>query len=337
MSRLQPEVSIIVCHHKGEFIHKFVESVKRGVGVNYEIIVVTSDKALAHFGIPDCQVIEGPAMPAAKRNLGTRIAKGKYFAFFDDDVEINPDCLLQLKNSLGPSIGMVYGKLWNMDRRNRFDEAGGFLTSTGFIWSRAGQNDVDMGQYDTEEYIFSGKSASCMIKRDTFNRAGGFDEDFGILGEESDLAWRVWLIGKCVMWVPSATGLHAFNTSMKPANDYYTSDRVQFNGCRNYITMLIKNLEAKNLWKILPIHITIWIFAGLALVITGKVRQGWNILRGVAYIVSHRKQILKKRKEVQDRRVKSDDELWPILFRSPGRAYYTQRFTRYFRNPALHG
>ena len=288
------EISVIVCHHTGSFVYKFVESVKRSFGVKYEIIVVTSDDHLAITGITGCKVFNGDQYPAAKRNAGARVSSGKYLAFFDDDVEIDPDCLLNFKNfmDLNPMCGMAYGKLYNMEHRNRFDEAGGFLTWTGFIWSRAEQNLIDVGQYDHHETILAGKSASCMIREDLFFETGGFDEEFGILGEETDLSWRVWLAGLRVCFVPESVGYHAFNTKFKPAKDYYTSKRVHFNGCRNYIVMLLKNLEKGTLWRVLPLHILIWFFAGIVMLITLKVDQGLNILKGLIYPLKNLKQII---------------------------------------------
>ena len=105
-----------------------------------------------------------------------------------------------------------------------------------------------------------------MIRADAYKAIAGFDEDFGILGEETDLSWRLWLKGVKILYTPQATGYHAFNTKFKPVEKHYTSKRVQFNGCRNYCVMLIKNLETHNLWRILPIHILIWFFAGLAMI-----------------------------------------------------------------------
>ena len=282
-------------------------------------------------------MLNGPAMPAAKRNLGAKEARGKYLAFFDDDVEINPDCLSVYLNSfVNHTDGMFYGKLWNMEFRDRFDEAGGFLTWTGFIWSRAQQNDYDNGQFDKIEPILAGKSASCIILKSIFDKVGGFDEDFGILGEETDLSWRVWHLGYNVLFQPMATGWHAFNTKFKPPQDYYTSARVQYNGCRNYITMLIKNLEWRNLCLILPLHISVWVLAGLLMVVTGKFTQGINIFRGLLYVPLNLGLILRKRRKVQSERIKRDSEILPIITARPSRAYYTQRFSRYLKI-GLHG
>jgi len=332
------EISIICCHHKGTFVHKFVESVKKSIGVTYEIIIITSDDHLAVTGIPGCKVHSGDQYPASKRNSGARISSGRYLAFFDDDVEINSDCLLKYKQFMdsNPQVGMAYGKLYNMENRNRFDEAGGFLTATGFIWSRAGQNDVDTGQYDYHSTILAGKSASCIMREEIFFKVGGFDEDFEILGEETDLSWRVWLTGFRVCFVPEAVGYHAFNTKFKPAKEYYTSSRVHLNGCRNYIVMLQKNLGGKMLWRILPIHITCWIIAGLAMICTLKVTQGVNIFRGLSQSIMRYPATAKKRRKIQERRVISDRELFNFIFSRTPRAYYIKRLLRYL-SIGLHG
>ena len=334
------EVSVILCHHKGDFIYKAVASIKSSLGVDSsEIIIVTSDDNLALGGIKGCLIVNNYGGPAEKRNVGARLAKGKYLAFLDDDVEVEEYCIAQqiwlLKRN--NNYTMTYGKLYNMEHRERFDEAGSYLTRTGFLWSRAGQNEVDTGQYDNYEDILSGKSASCVIESETFNSLGGFDEDFWILGEETDLAWRVWLSGKKVGWVPYSVAYHAFNTRFKPASEFYTSKRVHYNGCRNYITMLIKNLEARNLWKILPVHILIWFTVAIAMLFTGKVRQSVNIILGLGYVLRNLPKILRKRREVQDKRVRSDRDLWPFIFRpSPPRGYYLNRVKRYLKI-GLHG
>lgn len=332
-----PEISVITCHHKGDFIYKFVDSVKKSTTVTYEIIVITSDPVLAEKGIPGCLVYFNEGLPAEKRNVGARLAKSPILGFFDDDVEIHHHCLKCYVWALigEPVAGMVYGKLHNAEFTNRFDEAGGFLTSTGFIWSRAGQNDIDAGQFDKIEPILSGKSASCAMRKYIFDRVGGFDEDFGILGEETDLAWRVWLAGFQVWFRSDCVGIHYFNTKWKPAKEYYTSERVHYNGCRNYLTMLIKNLGREHLW-VVPIHAAIWFFAAIAMVCTGKASQGLNLLRGLGYVLKNLKKILHKRKKIQENRQINESALWPLIFRRAPRGYYSQRFFRYL-HIGLHG
>lgn len=332
-----PEVSIVVCHHVGDLLLDFLQSVTYSESVSYEVIIMTSDEKLAREGISGCMTFHNTGLPAEKRNAGARVAIGKYLAFFDDDVTIDPLCLYHLKDGIKDDIAMTYGKLWNMEHRNRFDEAGGYLTSTGFIWSRAGQNDIDNGQYNNDEYIFAGKSASCMVRKDVFKQVGGFDEDFGILGEETLLSWRIWLQGFKVLYTPQATGAHAFNCpTIKPVKKHYTNTRVFFNGVRNYHSMLLQCLEIKNLWKIIPLHSMIWIGAGCAMLITGKLKEGYNIFKGLMYVMRNWKNIMLKRRKVQDNRVRTDSELWPYIYRNAPRGYYKTRILRYI-TLGLHG
>lgn len=329
-----PEISVIVCHHRGDFLDTFIPSVRASLAATYEIIIITSDENLK---APGCLIYVSQAMPAEKRNIGARLAKAPILGFFDDDVEIDKYCLLQFVEFLvrTKDAGMVYGKLHNAERQDRFDEAGGFLTSTGFIWSRAGQNDIDTGQFDKCERILAGKSASCAIRKDVFDKVGGFDEGFGILGEETDLSWRVWLAGYGVWFDPFAKGIHYFNTMWKPANEYYTSKRVHFNGCKNYLAMLIKNLGREHLW-IVPVHATIWFFAGIVMVITFKARQGANILKALLYTMVRLPILFTSRRVIQERRKINESDLWPQIYRKAPRGYYSQRFFRYLRI-GLHG
>jgi len=342
------EVSVIVCHHKGDFINGFLDSIHASVtNFPFEIIVVSSDEK---FDISKILPIEGnlisvssiysEELPATKRNLGALHAQGKYLAFFDDDVEVDYSCLAwfhdSMENSRDKGVRMGYGKLHNAEFTTRFDEAGSFLTWTGFLWSRAEQNIEDKGQFDTEEYILAGKSASCIVDKNVFYQVGGFDKDFGILGEETDLSWRIWLRGYSVIFVPQARGVHYFNTKFKPSTTFYTAKRVFYNGCRNYITMLMKNLGTVRFLTILPVHVTIWFLAGVAKLLTGKVEDGRNIFLGLWYVLSHFSYVMRKRNIVQSTRVQKEKDLIPIIMKSPKPSYYFYRFCRYIKG-SVHG
>lgn len=334
-SRVTPRVSVVTLHHVGDLLFPFIDSVKKHCTIPYEIIVVTSDEKLAMTGIEGCLVFHSTALPAEKRNIGVRLSKAPNVAFFDDDVEITAGCIEAMFMSLiQGGVGMVYGKLHKYGT-TRFDEAGSYLTWNGFIWSRAEQNIPDTGQYDEECRIFAGKSASCMIRKYVFNEVGGFDEDFGILGEESELAWRVWLAGYYVVYCPKSLANHKFNTPLKPFNKFYSHERVHTFGCRNYLTMLTKNLGKEHLW-IIPLHFMIWFSVGCVMVITGKLSQGIHIFRGLKQFITRLRTTLKKRELIQRKRVKTDAELWPAIYRVPSGSYYWTRFCRYV-GLGLHG
>lgn len=328
-------ISVIVCHHKGEtLITNAIKSIQHSQDVNYEIIVATSSDDYAskyQFTFKDVNFMTISGGPAYKRNVASRYARGNYYAFFDDDVEVTGLTLYwMLKTLKDRKAGMVYGKLLNMEFKDRFDEAGSFLTPTGFLWARCESGVVDAGQFDREEAILAGKSASCIVRRDIFLKVGGFDVSYGILGEETDLSWRIWLIGSSVWFSYRSVTYHAFNTKFKPA-DFYVPERVYRNGCRNYLSMLLTNLEKPNVFMVVLIQVIVWFTAGIGMMITGKFEAGSNIFKGLADIIINIRRIIHKRALVQSTRVISDKELFKTIKRNPPFSYYYKRFFHYIK------
>jgi len=331
---MQKSVSAIICHHKGDLIFKAIDSLLRSLEVTVEIVVATSSKPHEESlkeRYPDITVFFCEGGPARKRNVSTRFATHDYLAFFDDDVEVTPYTVFFLLQAIErDGIGMVYGKLLNMEFRKRFDEAGSFLTWSGFLYARCESGIDDVGQFDKTVPILAGKSASCIVRRKVFWKVGGFDESFEILGEETDLSWRIWLRGFKVMYCPKSVTYHAFNTRFKPL-DFYVPRRVYFNGCRNYISMLLTNLSCKHL--ILPIFVqtNVWVASAVAFFLTGKHEAGINILYGLGYVITHFGSIMRKRKIAQSTRTVSDKELLPQITFNPPWSYYKNRFLQYIR------
>lgn len=325
------KVSAILCHHKGTLIHKAVESLKKSLGVDLEIIIVSSDTdCVKHYwDVKGVNCVFSQGGPAHKRNVGFRFSEHPMIAFFDDDIEVKPYTVYEMALSLSKDgVGMVFGKLLNMEFHDRFDEAGSFLTWSGFLYARAESGIRDEGQFDVECPVLAGKSAACMIRRYVFSDVGMFDASYEILGEETDLAWRVWLSSYKVLYTPSSVTLHAFNTKFKPAN-MYTNKRVYQNGCRNYLTMLFTNLGLENLIIIIPIHFTIWTLAGLGMIFSGKFNAGFHIFKGLYEFLFNIKKNLYKRKIVQSKRNLNDRELFKIVKHSPNFSYYYKRFFHY--------
>jgi len=326
-------ISLIVCHHVGrKLLQQSIDSLTGQIKIDFEIIIATSDETLKEEFGPYVKVVHIPGGPAIKRNIAFRYACGNFIALFDDDIEAHPEAVLELYNAFDDETGMVFGKLKNMEHRTRFDETGGFLTPTGFIWSRAESGIEDTGQYEETEPIFAGKSASCMIRRKVYTEVGMFDPYFGILGEESDLAWRVWLAGYKVMYAPLSLTFHAFNTRYKPV-DYYTMERVFFNGSRNYVTMLASNLEWYNLGILVP-HILMWIISGIGKIMTGQFRAGFFIFKGLCHVSPYH--IRMKREKVKQIRKVSDKLLLPQIMRSAPKGYYLKRL-RHYLTSHFHG
>lgn len=322
--------SVILCHHIGNFIPKAVTSIQQSLEVDYEIIVVTSLEGVSFEG---ARTVFCKGGPSHKRNVGARYAKGDYLFFLDDDIEVTPYFLFEMIRGMDiPGVGMVYGKSLNMERRKMLDNAGSFLTWTGFLYAREESGLMeDKGQFDKIEEIFAGKGATMALRRSTFYKIYGFDPDYGILAEETDISWKVWFIGQRVLWIPRAILYHAFNTKWKEWNYFYSNKRVYYNGCFNYIAMLTKFLEWKNWWRIVPLHYCVWFCAGVGMLLSGKPEAGCCILKALYSIPLKWKKIMQRRDIVQSLRTKSDKELFKTIIRQPKISFYWNRFWHYLK------
>lgn len=336
MSTVSPVVSVIICHHVGRLVDDCLTSVSKSTGVTYETIVVTSDPSFSTTHTVTTVFHEGG--PAEKRNVGRTQAHGSYLVFLDDDVEIRTDTLSSLVSGLSERTlaGMGFSKIFNAERNRELDDAGSFLTPTGFLWSRAGSDLIDRGQFDTPCRILASKSATCVIKTSTFDQVGGFDPDYFILGEETDLAYRVWLSGEEVWYLPQAVSYHWFNTSRKPRTQYYTDWRIHGLGCRNYLLLLLTHLGASRLLRMLPAHLCGWVLAACGFVVRAQYQRASHIARGIWWVVTHPASILAKRRAIQRSRVLSDRYLMSIVMVSPPWSYYGRRLWQYVWK-GLHG
>jgi len=337
MTIANTKLSITICHHTGrELIQRCLDSIKLSEGVSYEVIVVTSDVT---FETNEALVVHMDGGPAHKRNVGVTYAKSDYFVFLDDDVELSPYCLYELWQALEthPKVGMGFAKIMNMERREVFDDCGSWLTNTGLLFARASDDQRDTGQFDEAVPILASKSATCIIRRDVFFKAGGFDARYFILGEETDLAWRVWLTTEKQVWYfPRPKSWHAFNTKFKPKAKYYTLERIHFHGCKNYINLLLTNLSTSRLFLILPVHLSLWCVSAVGFLLVGQWRRSWLILKGIWWNIINWEKTRAKRRKVQSSRGISDKQLFRHILRNPHPTYYLSRLSRYLTQ-GLHG
>lgn len=312
-----------------------MDSVETSQGVSYDVIIVTSDPT---YQYRTAQVLVDTEGPAQKRNVGTHASQAPYLVFLDDDLEISPFCLYELWHWMEEHrrCGMAFGKILNMERRKEFDDCGSWITWTGFLWARAGNDQQDRRQFETPQRCLASKSATCIARRDTILQAKGFDPDYFILGEETDLAWRCWLHGWEVWYVPAARSWHAFNTRLKPPADFYTLTRIHRLGSRNYLKLLTTNLGLSRLLRILPIHLLGWTVACLGYLLRGQWPRAYCVAAGVWDWLMGLPGDWVKRTRVQESRVVSDRDLWPVISASPPLGYYVDRMRRYLTQ-GLHG
>lgn len=334
-----PLVSVVVVNYNGKgFLLDCLGSVLKSDYANIEVIVVdngSTDGSVQAAGemFNDSRVriinLEYNFGPAYARNRGIENSGGAYIAFLDNDTMPSPKWLNKPIEAmeLDLRIGFCQCKLMLKSAPDKFDYAGDYLGQFGFLVQRARAGEEDKGQYDQSEDIFSAKSAGMVGRTTIIKRLKGFDEDYFIYMEETDLCWRGWLMAKKTVFIPESVVYHAFGGSALSLGSEKQNYFAKFHGCKNYITTLIKNLGMFYLLIMVPVHILMWLAISIWLIFHLRLKDSWHVFRGILWVFLHFPGIAKKRKEAQSKRVISDRELFKIIMKKRSLFYFYKKLS----------
>jgi len=182
-------VSVVIAAHNGQHvIERAVRSVLAQTYRNPELLVVDDGSTDMTVSILNkyrdrMNVIEQENLGAlAARNLGAREAGGRYIAFLDQDDYWVPEKLdMQVKVlDKNPRIGLVFGKLEAVDEQGR---SKGFMTNPREYCRSPSLDDMIL--------IFPLYPSSALLRKDLFDRIGGFDTRFGLSGAYGDQDFHI--------------------------------------------------------------------------------------------------------------------------------------------------
>jgi GT2 family glycosyltransferase len=331
------QVSVVIANKNGErFIKNCLGSILRERG-NYEVVVVddgSTDRSVEYLDRVEkktsrLRVIRLPRNVGAAeaRNIGVKNTTGKYILFLDVDTIIKSgwyrEVLSFFRRNKGAGAAQV--KLLTMGSK-RYDSAGELMGPFGFLIERA-RGASDKGQFDEEVKIFSGKSAGMIVRREVFENLSGFDRDYKVFLEDTDLFWRVWLSGWEVRFAPRVVVEHAFWTKLKPFK-HYIDNRVFYRGARNTITNLVKNL-GKERWWVVVVNVFLWLVLGVVFCLRLDFKKGWAMFSGVGWNVFFIFKVLKKRRRVQETRKILDEDLFKMVGGRRSLSYYFNKAKAY--------
>lgn len=276
--------------------------------------------------------------PALARNLAMGKIKSKYVAFLDNDTVVNKNWLLEpIKMMEGDkTIASCQSKLLMAYDHRVIDYVGDYVSQYGFLVQKAPGGEMDRGQYNSNFEILSAKSAGMVLRRKAFDEVGGFDPDYFIYVEETDLGWRFWLSGYRNIFTPSSVVFHEYGTTAKrfPTEQNY---RAKFHGSKNYIATLFKCLSAKNLVQILPVHIGLWLIIAIWFFIKKQPKNGFWILKGIAWNFFHLFSQLKKRAIIQEKRKITDKILFKKIMERKSLDYFYNKLVGKPSMPGVKG
>ncbi len=248
----QVQTSIIVVNYNGgEQVLECLRSLEAEGGERQEVIVV--DNA-SQDGSPERIEKAFPGVRLIRaatnlgfgggNNLGAHQARGQYLAFLNPDTRVEVGWLEALRRALeaDPRAGMATACILLGEHPDRVNACGNEVHLSGLTLCRG------MGQpfkaYDTPCEVGAVSGAAFLMRRELFERLGGFDASFFLYMEDTDLSLRARLAGKRILYVPEAVVYHDYQLRFGRRKIFFQE--------RNRYRMLLKIFRWRTLLALLP-------------------------------------------------------------------------------------
>jgi GT2 family glycosyltransferase len=223
-------LSIIIVNYKSEkYLAKCISSIKeKFLGVEYEVIVVNNDNVDISFLGGDKIINTGKNIGfGAACNVGAKNAQGEILWFLNPDTEIISQNVTELVKELNKEgVGIIGPRL--VDKKNKTQEwiAGKKITIFGTLLNNLGyKRDKKIWESITLVGCDWVSGAAMFVKKDIFEKVGGFDENFFMYFEDINLCQRIRQAGYKIFYFPSCIVKHfsggSFGGKIRQKGYYY--------------------------------------------------------------------------------------------------------------------
>ena len=313
-------VSVIITNLNGEgVLRRCLNSLLDQTYEPFEILVVDNASTDASVDIIES---EYPTVALIKsrinlgysggNNLGASRSNGSYLLFLDNDTEVEITFLKELVHAIGsdPKVGVVQSKILSIDNPPKVDSIGAFFTRTGILFHPE-KGMPDTGRNGSPYDVFVAQGTSMLVRAEMFRRLGGFDDDYIVYFDDSDLCWRAWLAGYRVKIVPRSLVYHTSGA----ATSHQKSGFVTYHAFKNRLCSLLKNLSIKDMLIIVPVHVAICLAGSVLFLLRLKARSSFGILRALVWNAVNLRRTHEKRRRVANCTVVDRAALFPRLER----------------------
>jgi len=187
-----------------------------GDAVRYEVIVADDcpdqpTVPLLAERVPGIRGVRNPRNLGFLRNCNAaaRLATGRHLVFLNNDTVVHPGWLEPLVRLADEdaTVAMVGCKLLNAD--GTLQEAGGMMPRDGWGTPYGANDDPGKPEYNFVRDVDIVIGACFLVRREAFDRVGGFDERYApAFYEEFDLALALHAAGLRVLYQPASEVTH---------------------------------------------------------------------------------------------------------------------------------
>ncbi|MCS7110122.1 MAG: glycosyltransferase family 2 protein [Candidatus Caldarchaeum sp.] len=319
-----PKVSLIVLNHDSlkKLGHRTFDYMKSILETDYpslEIILVDnnshdgSERQLAEkFNQIKLVKLGENRGYAGGNNAGAKASSKdvKYLAFLNNDVVVEKNWLREIIKAMemDKAVGAAQPKIMQLKNPKLIDSIGGTIDRTGRAYDLGhGLPDFTEARYPYQ--TFYARGAAIVVRKELFERLGGFDEDYFIYYEETDFCWRLRLLGYKVITVPSSVIYHLGGGTTGPPNS-----AIIFLRRKNQLTTLLKNYSASNMFTYGSQLALLSLFYSLLRLIRHRDPQlSKSTFSAVLWNIMNLRTVFRKRAFVQATRRVPDRELMKFI------------------------
>jgi GT2 family glycosyltransferase len=309
-----PSVSIVIVNFNGrELLRQCLLTLLDTDYSNYEVVVVdngSTDGTLAEmdasFG-PDSRITfvrnSENVGHAEGCNIGARMTAGGYIVFLDSDIEFgSKDWLRELVKVMenDASVGLAQAKIVLSEDKRCLDYVCVAVDALG-TWAATYGSKEDRFKEVFE--VLAASSGCCIVRREVFDQVGGFDANYFIYDDDTDLSLRARLLGYQVMFVPSALVIHRSGVLRG------VSGAALYHSSKNRLRTVLKNYELRNVWWRFSVLAFFTFMVSVGFFAVKKRDEAMATLRGLISPIKDLPEIWQKRLLFQSKRRVRDFEL----------------------------
>lgn len=314
------KVAVIVINYNGKhLLDDCLSSLKKQSYKDYQVWVhdsQSSDGSIEYIRkkYPWVKIIQsrGNYGTAGGSNEAAKNTQSEYIVFMSNDIRVDSNCLKYLVETLDSDekIGICSSKLLRFEKDKKrgkylIDNVGGDLDIYGFSWPRGAEKTGK--QWDKKRRVAFSYGGSFIIRRDLFEKVGGYDPKYFTLSDDIDLCWRTRLLGYRVVVNPASFIYHKVSATL---GTIYQRPQRRFWSERNSLRTLLKNYEIKNLFLILPRYFVIEVMEiGFFLFFQRDLKIVLALLKAFLWNLINLPDTLRERAKVQKMRVVKDEEI----------------------------